>query len=41
MDELKTCVCGKCGETKEPVAFVDGVAYCEECFIKALEGDNG
>lgn len=37
MDDLKCC-CGKCGQKKENVCVVDGVPYCEDCFIKALGG---
>jgi hypothetical protein len=42
MVELKPCKCGQCGEVKEPVAFVDGKPWCEDCFDNALGvNDNG
>lgn len=36
--ELKPCKCGKCGEVKEPAAFVDGKPWCEDCLDAALGG---
>lgn len=40
MPELKPCPCGKCGEEKEVVALVDGIPWCEDCFLKGLGVDD-
>ena len=34
------CECGKCGKIKEIVCLVDGVPYCNECFLIAMGADE-